>query len=147
MSTAVCVNDTGQFIFFLVMKLKITIVTRIFSSLKLEDGLKQRVRNVTEINYGFANSFFFNFCNMWLGNSFSNFGNINYFHKKSCVTKNHYSIFYAYITHPLAFFLKAFVIFSLVNHCWATFIFYTHQFYFSSTFRFLVFSGGIKWKH
>ena len=64
MSTAVCVNDTGQFIFFLVMKLKITIVTRIFSSLKLEDRLKQRVRNVTEINYGFANSFFFNFYNM-----------------------------------------------------------------------------------
>ena len=52
-----------QFTMFLIMRLNITIGTScdslivilvIFSSLKLENGLKKHIRNVARINYGFA---------------------------------------------------------------------------------------------
>ena len=57
MSTTVHVN--GTVILFLIMWLNVTIVTScdslfvIFSSLKLENGLKKHVQNSTEIIYGF----------------------------------------------------------------------------------------------
>ena len=57
MSTTVHVN--GTVILFLIMWLNVTIVTScdslfvIFSSLKLENGLKKHVQNSTEITYGF----------------------------------------------------------------------------------------------
>ena len=53
MSTTVGVNGTVQFTFFLVMTLNITVVT----SLKLENGLRNHVRNVAEIKHGFAKLF------------------------------------------------------------------------------------------
>ena len=66
MSTTVRVNGTVQFTFFLVMRLKITIVksydslitilVTFFSLLKLENGLKKYVRNVAKIKHGFAES-------------------------------------------------------------------------------------------
>ena len=64
MSTTVCVNGTVQFTSFLVMRLNITIVMScdsliviinlIFSSLKLENGLKKYVWNVTRTKYEFV---------------------------------------------------------------------------------------------
>ena len=64
MSTTVCVNGTVQFTSFLVMRLNITIVMScdsliviinlIFSSLKLENGLKKYVWNVTRMKYEFV---------------------------------------------------------------------------------------------
>ena len=62
MSTTVHVNGTGQFTFFLVVILNITIVTSCDSLtvilvpyiIKLEHGLKNHVQNVDEINYGFV---------------------------------------------------------------------------------------------
>ena len=66
MSTTVRVNGTVQFTFFLVMRLKITIVksydslitilVTFFSLLKLENGLKKYVRNVAKIKHGFVES-------------------------------------------------------------------------------------------
>ena len=54
MSTTVCVNGTVQFTFFLIMRLNITIVTcnLIFSSSKLENGLKKHAKSITRIKYG-----------------------------------------------------------------------------------------------
>ena len=65
MSTTVCGNGTVQFTFFFIMKLNISITTScdslkyntcnlIFSSLKLENGLKKHVRNVARIKHGFV---------------------------------------------------------------------------------------------
>ena len=57
MSTNVHVNGNVQFTFFLVMKLNTTIVMScdllvlIFSSLKLENGMKKQVWNVARIKY------------------------------------------------------------------------------------------------
>ena len=66
MSTTVRVNGTVQFTFFLVMRLKITIVksydslitilVTFFSLLKLENGLKKYVRNVAKIKHEFVES-------------------------------------------------------------------------------------------
>ena len=61
MSTTVRVNGNAQFNFFLVIRLNISVVTScdsltvtnvnlIFSSLKLENGLKKHVRNVEDSN-------------------------------------------------------------------------------------------------
>ena len=61
MSTTVRVNGNAQFNFFLVIRLNISVVTScdsltvtnvnlIFSSLKLENGLKKHVRNVGDSN-------------------------------------------------------------------------------------------------
>ena len=65
MSTAVCVNDTVQFTFFLIMRFNTTIiksydsliviiVTQFFSSLKFQNGLKKHVRNIARIKHGFV---------------------------------------------------------------------------------------------
>ena len=54
MSTTDRVNGTAQFTFFLVMKLNITVVTScnsLFSSLKLENGLKKYVQIFAEIRF------------------------------------------------------------------------------------------------
>ena len=66
MSTTVRVNGTVQFTFFLVMRLKITIVksydslitilVTFFSLLKLGNGLKKCVRNVAKIKHGSVES-------------------------------------------------------------------------------------------
>ena len=65
-SITVYVNDTVQFTFLLVRRWNITVATSygslivifaynfVFSSLKLENGLKKYVRNVAEMKHGFV---------------------------------------------------------------------------------------------
>ena len=60
MSTTVCVNSNVQITFFLVIRLnKLSFAycntcNLLFSPLKFQNGLKNHVRNISEITYGFV---------------------------------------------------------------------------------------------